>query len=208
MDITELFTDQELVSRIQSKLPQLFYLAELESSRAGKIGMEVGSARERIIIALLIYKFGEANVDTDIPIIEPEVDVKVFGRPISIKTVTSNRLTGVKIIWTVDPEKARYFNQHYSPSCDTLLLQMIWGKWGSFYYFPFSAQSEILKSIGRQRYLDLPKPGTNPRGVELSDEALSLLANHPSSLRIPIHWLRKQVDYNPYKRWLELWQKD
>jgi len=39
--IDELFSD----NLIQEKLPKLFQLAELESSRAGKIGMEVGSVR-------------------------------------------------------------------------------------------------------------------------------------------------------------------
>jgi len=39
--IRELFEDKKLVERIQNKLPKLFHLAELESSRAGKIGMEV-----------------------------------------------------------------------------------------------------------------------------------------------------------------------
>ena len=77
--LIEIFEDVRLVNRIKNKLPYLFQLAELESSRAGKIGMEVGSLRERIIIALLIYKFGEANVETEIPITEPEVDVKLFG---------------------------------------------------------------------------------------------------------------------------------
>jgi len=57
--VRELFSDAKLVGRIKQKLPQLFHLAELESSRAGKIGMEVGTIRERIIAALLIYKFGE-----------------------------------------------------------------------------------------------------------------------------------------------------
>ncbi|MHC1572466.1 MAG: ThaI family type II restriction endonuclease [Methanosarcinales archaeon] len=61
--LAEAFTDEKLVDRIKTHLPYLFQLAELESSRAGKIGMEVGSLRERIIIALIIYKFGEANVE-------------------------------------------------------------------------------------------------------------------------------------------------
>ena len=65
--LIEIFEDTKLVDRIKNKLPYLFQLAELESSRAGKIGMEVDSLRERIIIALLI--FGEANVETNIPII-------------------------------------------------------------------------------------------------------------------------------------------
>jgi len=98
----EIFEDERLVNRVRNKLPYLFQLAELESSRAGKIGMEVGSLRERIIVALLIYKFGEANVETMIPITEPEVDVKLFGKPISIKTITGKGFSGVKLIWTVD----------------------------------------------------------------------------------------------------------
>lgn len=63
--LIEIFEDEKLVNRIKTRLPYLFQLAELESSRAGKIGMEVGSLRERIIVALLIYKFGEANVETE-----------------------------------------------------------------------------------------------------------------------------------------------
>jgi len=67
-DIIELFSDDKIVKRIQDKLPKLFHIADLESQRAGKIGMEVGSVRERIIVSLLIYKFGEKNVETAIPI--------------------------------------------------------------------------------------------------------------------------------------------
>ena len=84
--IDEIFEDEILVNKIKTRLPYLFQLAELESSRAGKIGMEVGSLRERIIVALLIYKFGEENVETEIPITEPEIDVKLFDEPVSIKT--------------------------------------------------------------------------------------------------------------------------
>jgi len=43
--IKEIFCDKELITKIQNKLPKLFHLAELESLRAGKVGMEVGSVR-------------------------------------------------------------------------------------------------------------------------------------------------------------------
>jgi len=66
--LTEIFEDAKLVEKVKKRLPYLFHLAELESSRAGKIGMEVGSLREKIIVALLIYKFGEKNVEAEIPI--------------------------------------------------------------------------------------------------------------------------------------------
>jgi len=45
--LIELFEDEKLVEKIKMRLPYLFQLAELESSRAGRIGMEVGSAREK-----------------------------------------------------------------------------------------------------------------------------------------------------------------
>ncbi len=51
----EISEDKKLVEKIKRKLPHLFNLAEVESSRAGKVGMEVGSLREKILIALLIY---------------------------------------------------------------------------------------------------------------------------------------------------------
>jgi len=86
--LIEIFEDEKLVEKIKRKLPYLFHLVELEASRAGKVGMEVGSLREKILIALLIYRFGQDNVETEIPITEPEVDVKLFGQPVSIKTIT------------------------------------------------------------------------------------------------------------------------
>jgi hypothetical protein len=208
MKITELFTDEKMAAKIQARLPELFYIAELESSRAGKVGMEVGSARERILIALLIYKFGKENVETEIPITEREVDVKVFGNAVSIKTVTGKRLSGVKLIWTVDAEQAFKFSQEFYPCCDILLAQVIWDDWGSLFFFPKSIQAETMQKIGRQNYFKLPKAGTNPRGVEISAEALDMLSGHPQSLSLQVKWYRKKVDYDPYHRWLELWKRD
>lgn len=124
--LKELFEDDQLVEKIKRRLPYLFQLAELESSRAGRIGMEVGSVRERVMVALLIHKFGEANVDTEIPITEPEVDVKLFGEPISIKTFTGKAFSGVKIAWTVDTQKSKEFYKHYYSHCDILFVQSKW----------------------------------------------------------------------------------
>ena len=208
MNINMLFSDKILTSRIQERLPELFYIAELKSSRAGRVGMEVGSAREKIVIALLIYKFGQENIDTDIPITEPEVDVRLLGDPLSIKTITGRKLGGVKIVWTVDAEQALRFSLDYTPKCGMLLVQVNWDDLGGVFFFQASAQGETMQRIGRQNYIKLPKTGTNPRGVEISVEALEMLARHPQSQNIPIRWHRKTVDYNPYDRWLGLWRKD
>jgi len=206
--LSRIFQDEALKEKIKKKLPYLFQLAELESSRAGKAGMEVGSLREKIIVALLIYKFGEENVLTDIPITEPEVDAELFGEPISIKTITGKALSGVKLVWTVDPPKAQEFSQKYYPKYDMLLVQINWGSTGGFSYLPQEAQISIFNEIGRNNYIKLPKPGTNPRGVEIAKEALTKVVRHNLSKNILIDWQKTEIEFSSYKRWVELWGED
>ncbi|MDR3273653.1 MAG: ThaI family type II restriction endonuclease [Flavobacteriaceae bacterium] len=203
--ILKLFEDKSLVEKIQIKLPKLFQIAELESSRAGKIGMEVGSLRERIVVALLIYVFREENVIGDIPITEAETDVIVFDNPISIKTITGNG--GVKLSWTVDAQKAIEFSKNYIPDCDMIFVQINWNNSGGFYYFTKVLQTEIMQNLGREKYLKLPKVGTNPRGTEMSSEALKILMKNENAFKIPINWEKETLDYKPFNRWLELWKE-
>jgi len=206
--LTEIFQDNNLVRRIKERLPYLFQLAEIESSRAGKVGMEVGSLRERIIVALLIYKFGEANVETEIPITKSGVDVFLFGQPISIKTITGRSLSGVKLIWTVDAQKAKEFREDYYPECDILLAQINWGNYGGFHYISKSTQQKVFTQIGRKKYIKLPKAGTNPRGVEITQESLAALINDKDTYSIKLHWQRTKIDYNPYKKWVDYWKEN
>lgn len=205
--IVELFSDTVLVNKIKKRLPYLFQLAELESSRAGITGMQAGSLRETIITALLIYKFGETNVQTDIAITEPEVDVRVFGEPVSVKTKSKTGLTGVKLSWTVDTAKAEEFSKSYRPSCHILFIHVIWDGLGGFYFIPLEIQEKVFDKLGAQRYIKLPKPGTNPRGVEITKEALTSLTTNESTKVIEIEWLKTKVDYNPYKRWVDYWKE-
>jgi len=206
--IINLLSNPETVLKIQSKLPKLFYIAELESQRAGKVGMEVGSIRERIIVSLLLYKFGYENVETDIPITEPEVDVRLFSNPISIKTKTGTGLSGVKISWTVDAENAIEFQNNYKPSCDMIFVQINWRKRGYLFYFPKEVQIEVLNEMGREGYIKLPPRGTNPRGVEISSDALKKLIEHKSSFYLPIEWKREEFEVNTFKRWIDLWAQE
>jgi hypothetical protein len=206
--LLEIFEDDALLAKIKRRLPYLYRLAELESSRAGKIGMEVGSVREKIIVALLIYKFGESNVKTEIPIIKPEVDVELFGLPISIKTITGKGFGGVKIIWTVDAQKAREFLKGYYPCCDILLVQIVWGGKGGLYYIPLEVQKRLFADIGRESYIKLPKAGTNPRGVEITKEALLRLISDKEAKAIEIDWHKQDIDYQPYRRWIDYWSEE
>lgn len=205
--LVELFEDKEVVDRIEKRLPYMFQIAELESSRAGKIGMEVGTIREQIVIALLIYKFGNENVEREIPITETQVDVKVLSHALSIKTITGKTIKGVKLVWTVDPKKAREFYENYDPSCDILLVQVNWGGVGGFYHIPLDTQRKIFRHIGRERYITLPKPGTNPRGVELSKEAVHMFLEDDNTRRILISWTKRDINFDPYKRWVDMWKE-
>jgi hypothetical protein len=55
----------------------------------------------------------------------------------------------------------------------------------------------------------LPKPGTNPRGVEITKTALTKLTQAEDSKRIKIEWIRKkEVKVNPYRRWVDLWREE
>src|SRR3989344_1827468 len=206
--LIEIFNDEKLIDKIKRRLPHLFQLAELESSRAGKIGMEVGSLREKIITALLIYKFGKENVETEIPITEPEIDVNLFGVPISIKTITGTRFGGVKLVWTVDAQKADEFRKNYYPSYDILFIQINWGSVGGFYYIPLEFQRRLFDRIGKENYIQLPKPGTNPRGAEITQEALSSLVRDKDVKAIEIPWKKTTIEFNPYKRWVDYWKED
>lgn len=204
----KLFDDNLIVKRVKNKLPHLFQLAELESSRNGKMGMEIGSVRERILIALLMYKFGIDIVDPDIPITAPEVDVYVDNTPLSIKTVTTtnDRYGSVKLIWTVDPSKALEFKNTYTPFCDMLLAKIKWGSNGKLLLFSKESQLKVLNDIGRDRYIKLPKAKTNSRGVEITNEALMLLEKRDDTRVIDINFIREKIDYREvYTKWLDAW---
>ncbi|MFA4015558.1 MAG: hypothetical protein RUDDFDWM_000645 [Candidatus Fervidibacterota bacterium] len=211
-DITCLFDDEAFKERIKKKLPLLFQIAEERSSRAGKIGMEVGTLREQILIAMLIYKFGRKAVDVNTPPNYPEVDVMLFGKPISIKTVTvrSNATPTLKLVWTVDWLKVEEFVRGYEPRSDMLLVIIRWGGYGGLFAIPLSAQKDVFNKMGKESYLKLPQKGTNPRGIEISKEALSALLKHHETRSVEIFWERKKgtEELEPYSQWLAYWAEE
>lgn len=205
--VKDLFSDNRLVLRIKNKLPKLFHIAELESSRAGKIGMEVGSAREKVIIALLIYKYGKEKVNTNISITEAETDVIVNNIPYSIKTITGNG--GVKAVWTVDASSAANFIENYIPKCHIILIQINWDYTrGGFLLIPLQVQKRVLSKLGKEKYLKLPKAGTNPRGVEFTKEAIETMLADKETLKIDVDWKKEILEYDTYKKWVEYWKED
>ncbi len=205
--VKEIFEDNESIEKIKTRLPELFLIAEMECSRSGRIGMQVGSLREQIIVAFLLYRFGRENVEYEIPITAPEEDVRVHGQPISIKTITGNSCSGIKLIWTVDWDKVHEFVENYEPRCHILLVRINWENSGGFFYIPLDVQQDVFEDFGKYNFIKLPKRGTNPRGVEYSKEALKKMIQDSRTKNIDIFWRRTIVDIDPYKRWEDLWKE-
>jgi len=59
-----------------------------------------------------------------------------------------------------------------------------------------------------ERFIKLPKEGTNPRGVELTKEALSELVNHGRTLSIGINWKKEALEFDPFGCWVDLWKME
>ena len=70
------------------------------------------------------------------------------------------------------------------------------------------AQIEILDEIKIDRYVKIPPKGTNPRGVEMSQEAMQRMQGHPETQSLYIEWNRDPsllVERVLYGRWIQLW---
>lgn len=89
-----------------------------------------------------------------------------------------------------------------------LFVQINWGKEGGFFYIPIKVQRRLFDKIGKKEYIKLPKAGTNPRGVEITKEALTSLIGDNETKVIKINWQRSEIIFNPYKRWVDLWKED
>ncbi len=208
--LDKVFKDDREISRLREKLPYLFKIAEIEVSKGGKTGMEVGTLRENIIIAYFMTVFGEEYIDTNIPINNSEIDFYLIYKddkiPISVKTKTGKGLSGVKLVWTVDWESVEKFCENYKPFADILFIQVVYGGEGVFCYIPVDIQMDVFHRLGAD-YLKKPKRGTNPRGVEISSKALKYCIEE-TPYKFKIDWvLQEGLTYTPYRRWIELWKE-
>ena len=208
-DITDIFMDSKIIEKIKKKLPYLFTIAEAEASRGGRLGMGIGSVRERVIISLLRYYFGKENISDKIAITEKEIDVKVCKQKISIKTKTGNQLSGIKAVWTVDWNQVDSFVKSFSPSVGMLLIQIVWNEEkGGLFFIPKNVQDDVFNNLGRDDYFKKPQRKTNPRGVEYSKTAIKNMLHHKDTRKIKINWIRDNTNIDIYKKWDEYWESD
>jgi hypothetical protein len=208
--LARLFIDEKMVAKVKKRLPYMFKLAEIEVSRGGKVGMEAGTLRERVIIAMLKYYFGEHKVkEPDITVHEVDVIIEGHSNPISIKTKTGTGYSGVKLVWTVDWEKVDEFVGNYKPKTDIIFSRINWNKFGEFCYIPLEIQQKLFRKYGEQ-YFKKPNQGTNPRGIEINSIVLkeAVAKSKEMGYVIDIYWEATGVVYDPYNRWIELWAEE
>ncbi|MCK5720407.1 MAG: ThaI family type II restriction endonuclease, partial [Thiomargarita sp.] len=84
-----------------------------------------------------------------------------------------------------------------------------WNQKGGIYFLTKEAQKEVLQEYGKDFYFKLPKKGTNPRGIEITNKAINKLVEHNSTKKIEINWIRSNsIKYNSYDKWVEHWKND
>jgi len=204
MSAKNIFTSAEFQTLVKSKLPKLFEIAEVESTRGGKIGMEVGILRERILTSFFISKAGEENVNGDSSATENSKDVQVNGDDISIKTFTGSGYSGVKIFWTSDTESAKRVMDNYTPEFDLIVANINWGSnKGGLYYVDKQTQRQVMDSVGRNKFLKISS-GSNNRGITYGTDVLKKLLNHENTLKIEIDWVKTNEKFNIFERWVKL----
>jgi len=203
--LSELFDTPSFRKVVRQNLPYFFQIVQNECSKGRQAGMGVGTEREKVLIGLLINRFG-ADVNTNTPVMQAELDVVLGKRPISVKTKTGP-LSGIKLSWTVDAERVKYFRNSYTPSCDMLFAHILWDSLGGLYLISVETQKDVLNQMGRENYMKLPKPGTNPRGIEFTKEAMNRLIYDDRTRFIEIHWKRYKINQSPYDRWTKNWNK-
>lgn len=200
-DILVLFNESNFKKNIEN-IGTPFLIAELESSRGGKGGMQAGTVRENIVAASLEVFFKTSNVDCSSRITESDKDLLLFNQPLSIKTKTGLGNSGIKVIWTTDYALARKFISTYNPKTNLILVKIKWDGTGFFYLVPLVVQKRIFQSLGRSHYLKPPASGRNCRGAEFTSIAIKKLINEDETVKIPIKFPKKDsIKINPTERW-------
>lgn len=189
--LSEAFSDKEFQKFINDNLPIMFWDVE----RCGT--MEVGKDRETALIILLDVALGATSdycpiCDEDIDPMEKEIDVRIFGVDVSIKTrkmtnKNPNLLQSFKVTWSSDRMECDTYIRNFEPHYDIMYLPIPWGYENNLYYFTQVAQRDVIKHLGRDQYFKIGA-GKDPKGVAISDQAVRLLSNHETTLRLPIKW--------------------
>lgn len=197
----EWFENTNFRNLVKNNLPTLFKKAELETTRGGKIGMEVGVLRERILCSILIKSFGVENITTEFGVTENSKDVKVFDDILSIKTFTNDGYSGIKVFWASDNQSVKTAVDSYKPKNHLLVSQIKWGTTGNgLFLIPLGLQNIFFEKYGVYNYLKI-NSGNN-RGISFQTNVLKEMLNHVDTKKIRIEWNEPELRLNVFERWI------
>ena len=208
-ELREMLSAQDTLRILNAGLPLAFQTVEVEHRQIGsnKLGMEVGKARENVVIGFLELHLGSDKLHLPGDG-HSQTDVLIGDRRLEIKTVTGNG--PVKAKWTVDNQSATEAIKNFYFYADFLIFRIFWDKnLDSVFYLPREALKEVATEwSGKKTYLKIRK-GTNNRGIEFDREFLDKAAEHPQSLRLKIDWKRQNDSKitHPIQRWKSYWSK-
>jgi len=187
---------------VQKRLLYLYSLSESECTRNGKLGMEIGMAREKDLIAVLTYSMGFA-VKSDIDNAETR-DMEVHGLNVSIKHLSNKMGTPVKIKWTsADSAVEKDVHELINGSDDSypnLLIVYIHDNTIKIVCISSETNKNVIKRLQRNAFLI--RSG-NSRGIEYSKDAMKELIEK-KSFEITISNANLKNTIDPIKRRLKL----
>jgi hypothetical protein len=171
-----------------------------ESLRDGKLTMDVGTSRERDLIAVLCKYFGRDCINWNIPSDFSE-DVLIENKPVSIKHLTTtlrnncNTLPSFKIKWTSNADAAERHIEEYIKSewTDYLIVSEIDNKGVTVNVISPSQVNRVIKFLKRRAFKEISRKN-NIRGIEFSEITLNLLKNCCKSVRFKADVFSRLLD--------------
>lgn len=190
-DVTNKIVSPEFENFFNEILIEHYKKIDEQNIVGGKLTPSINTIREYALTAGLKIFFGEENVET-IKKNQKIIDVIFYGHKFSIKHAdcTSSSVPRIVVKW--GDNDIQEFIENYSPGYPMILIAYKYGKDGSlFYIIPPKVQIEIFETITKDKFFKV-----GGRGVQIKDEAVKLLLNHPETKSFDVTWFEKNKN-NP-----------
>jgi len=157
------------------KLIKLYQESQIEHKRNNRLTAEIGSAREKDLVAYMKYILND-NIDYNINN-EHEEDVILDTTKISIKHSSAKTLSSasIKVLWTENKEKQKKFLNDFKFRCDILIIYVRFDESAAgngeieILYNTQTTMNKIMESF-KDKGVDVFKTreNSNGRGIEFS----------------------------------------
>jgi hypothetical protein len=162
-------------------LVHLYQISNLENTRNERLTAEVGTSREKDLIAYICHTLKNKEVDYKINN-EAEEDLIVSGRKISIKHSSNKSCSGasVKVHWAENKNKQSEFIKTFEFTCDILLVFVRFSaddvSHGNVEFLYFS--KEMLNHFKKKMNNIFKTRNSNGRGIEFSKVFFDAIVDH------------------------------